>query len=329
MSEKIQGSVVVITGASSGIGRATALEFARNGANVVVAARRELLLQEVADECQQVSGNEALAVVTDVTDEFAVKNLARHAIERFGHIDVWINNAGVGAYGRFEELPPDVYRQVIETNLFGTTNGVRAVLPHFREQGHGVIINTSSMIAAAPGPYYSAYAISKSGIRALGESLRAEIDVLDGANIHICTVMPATIDTPFFRHAANYSHRAVRALPPVYPAEKVAKTMLACAIRPQREVFVGNAGRMIGSLHTVAPALAEPIVAQQIDKGHFKPEFTPPSRGNLFEPMEQGRDISDGWKGEEKTNGRRTALIGSALAPLLLVGIWLWGRQKH
>ncbi len=328
MSKDIQENVVVITGASSGIGRAAALEFARHGAHVVVAARRENLLQDVAHECQQLSGRDALAVVTDVSNEQAVQNLARHAFERFGHIDVWINNAGVGAFGRFEEVPAEVYRKVIETNLFGTTYGARAVLPYFREQGHGILINNASMIATAGGPYYSAYSTSKFGIRALGESLRAEIEVLDGADIHICTIMPATIDTPFFHHSANYSGRAVRALPPVYPPEKVAHTMYSCAIRPQREVFVGNAGRMIGSLHGIAPALVEPMLARQIDTGHFKPESAPITRGNLFDPMQSGDNTTDGWKGQEKTNSRRIATIAAGTL-LPLVGIWFWVRQRN
>ncbi len=330
MPKDIQGSVVVITGASSGIGRATALEFARHGAQVVVAARRENLLQDVARECRELSGQDALAIATDVSDELAVQDLAIRAFERFGHIDVWINNAGVGAYGRFEELPSDVYRRVIETNLFGTTHGARAVLPYFRKQGSGVLINNASMIATAGGPYYSAYSVSKFGIRALGESLRAEIDVLDKANIHICTIMPATIDTPFFHHSANYSGRAVRALPPVYTPEKVAHTMFSCAIRPQREVFVGSAGRMIGSLHGIAPALSEPLITRMIDTGHFKPEAAPITRGNLFDPMQSGDDVTDGWKGQEKTNGRRIAtIVASTLIPTALAGFWLWTRQHN
>lgn len=321
--------MVVITGASSGIGRATALAFAQHGANVVLGARREELLQEVANECKQISGREALAVPTDVTDEAFVQNLAQRAIERFGRIDVWMNNAGVGAYGRFEELPADVYRQVIETNLFGTTYGVRAILPYFREQGHGVIINNASMIAAAAGPYYSAYAVSKYGIRALGESLRAEINVLDKADIHICTVMPATIDTPFFRHAANYSGRAVRAMPPVYPPEQVAKTMVNCAIKPQREVFVGNVGRFLGTFHSVFPALGESVVARQINVAHFEPESALSTPGSVFEPMEEGRGVTDGWKGEERAKTRRTATIATgAVVPALLAGAWFWTHRR-
>jgi len=140
-----------------------------------------------------------------------------------------------------------------------------------------------------------------------------------------------TMATLFFHHSANYAGRAVRALPPVYPPEKVAKTMYSCAIRPQREVFVGNAGRMIGSLHGVAPALTEPMMARQIDTGHFKPESAPNTRGNLFDPMQSGDDVTDGWKGQEKTNTRRIATIvaGTLVPATAAAGFWLWMRQHN
>ncbi len=140
MPRKVGDAVVVITGASSGIGRATALAFARRGATVVVAARREQALRGVATECEQLGGR-ALAVPTDVTDEAAVRSLARRAVESFGRVDVWVNNAAVGLFGRFEDTPLEAYRRVIETNLFGYIYGARAALPIFREQGSGVLIN--------------------------------------------------------------------------------------------------------------------------------------------------------------------------------------------
>lgn len=331
MPDKIQDNVVVITGASSGIGRATALEFARRGAIVVLAARRERLLHEVMRECKELSGCDALAVPTNVTDEAAVQSLARAAFEHFGRIDVWINNAGIGAYGRFEDIPADVYRQVIETNFFGTTYGARAVLPYFRRQGHGTLINNASLMAAVSGPYYSAYAASKFAIRALSETLRQEIDVLDGADIHICTVMPGTIDTPFFRHAANFSGRAVKAMPPVYPPELVAKLMVSLVEHPRRETFVGNAARMMGFSHYYAPSLAEPMVARQIDMMHFKPEVSSNTPGAALEPMDSGTDTSDGWDGAKKMATR--SLIGAgvgasaALAASALVA-WTWFRSR-
>ncbi len=155
----IRDAVVVITGASSGIGRATAIGFARQGAAVVLAARREWALREIAESCERL-GVPTLVVPTDTTDEDAVRALVQAALERFGRIDVWVNNAGVGLYARFEDTPAADFRKVIETNFFGYVHGARAVLPHFYRQGHGVLINNASIMARVPGPYVSAYAAS-------------------------------------------------------------------------------------------------------------------------------------------------------------------------
>ena len=326
MPRETSDSVVVITGASSGIGRATALAFAGEGASLVLAARREQPLLDAAAECESLGGR-ALAVPTDVTDEDAVKELARRAVEHFGRIDVWVNNAAVALFGRFEETPPDVYRKVIETDLFGYIYGARAALPHFREQGSGVLINNASMVAKLAQPYTSAYAISKHGVRALGESLRQEL-ILDGAkDIHVCTVMPATIDTPFFQHAANYTGRAARAMPPVYPAEKVAKTIVGCAKRPKREVFVGNSARTINLQHTLAPGLTEHSYARMVDRQHLEDQPAPPNPGAAFEPM-AGTGVSGGWGGRQKTRTRRAAMAGLAVAAFAPL-IWVWLRARR
>lgn len=325
MRRRLRDSVVVITGASSGIGRAAALAFAREGASVVVAARREQLLLEVAAECEA-RGGRALAVSTDVADEGAVEELARRAIEHFGRIDVWVNNAGVGFFSRFEEAPSEVYRQVIETALFGCIYGARAALPLFREQGSGVLINIGSLVSKVPQPYTSPYVISKHGVRALGESLRQELS-LDGAkDIHVCTVMPAAIDTPFFQHAANYTGRAAKAMPPVYPAERVAQTIVRCARRPKRETLVGNSARMLSSQFTMAPGMTERTFATMVDKEHLEDTPAPPGPGNVLEPMWEGSGVSGGWGGQEKAQMRRVALMGAAVAVAVLLG-WRWLRR--
>ncbi|HSP81463.1 MAG TPA: SDR family NAD(P)-dependent oxidoreductase, partial [Myxococcaceae bacterium] len=157
---RVRDAVVVITGASSGIGRETALEFARQGATVVLGARREQPLHEVAERCRQLVGR-ALAVPMDVTDEDAVQGLARTAIENFGRIDVWVNNAAVTLFARFEEAPPADWRRVLETNLFGYVHGARAAIPYFREQGRGILINNLTGFAKLGAPYLSAYVTSK------------------------------------------------------------------------------------------------------------------------------------------------------------------------
>jgi short-subunit dehydrogenase len=296
---------------------------------VVLAARREELLREAAAECKQINGRDALVVATDVSDEASVKRLGQQAFERFGRIDVWVNNAGVGAFGRFEEMPPEVFRQVIETNFFGTVYGSRAALTYMRQQKSGTIINTSSLIGVVVGPYYSAYSASKHAVRALGESMRQELEALDPeVHIHVCTVLPATIDTPFFRHSANYTGRAVKALPPVYPPEQVAATIVGCAEHPKRQVFVGNAGRMISLTHTLAPVLGEGMLAQQIDKGHFKPESAPATSGSTLSPMIDGSNVTDGWGGAAKTATRGLLTLGAVAATTGLLA-WTWFRNQQ
>src|SRR5262249_9531732 len=161
MRERLSNKVVVITGASSGIGRETARRFAREGASVVLAARREDVLKRLAEDL----GPRTLAVPTDVTDESSVQRLADKAVETFGRLDVWVNNAGVMAVGKFLEIPPDVFRQVIETNFFGYVFGARAALKQFRRQGWGVLINNASVESKLTAPYATAYAASKHAVR--------------------------------------------------------------------------------------------------------------------------------------------------------------------
>ena len=188
----------------------------------------------------------------------------------FGRIDVWVNNAAVGLFSRFEDAPIVDFRRVIETDLFGYVYGARAVLPLFYRRGRGVLINVGSVMSEVPGPYVSAYAIAKHGVRALGECLRQEVQLAGADDIKICTVMPATIDTPFFQHAANYTGRAVKAMPPVYPADSVAKTIVDLVDHPRREVVVGNAGRLMTMQQSLAPGMSERMLATMVDRQHLE-----------------------------------------------------------
>jgi len=302
--------IVVVTGASSGIGRAAAQLFAARGAAVVLAARRLPALEEVALECES-AGGRALVVPTDVRDEEAMRELARRAIEAFGRIDVWVNNAAVSLFARTEEAPYEAYRQVIETNLFGYIHGARAALPYFREQGHGVLINNASIAGIIGQPYTSAYCVTKFGIRGLGESLRQEL--LDAPDIHVCTLMPAVIDTPIFQHAANYTGRAVQPMPPVISADRVARAIVGLALRPRRELIVGVSGKMIAAQHWLAPGMSERQMARRVDQKHFQDRPAPPTPGNLFEPMPQWNSVSGGWKSNGSGRGRKLAAAGLAI----------------
>jgi NAD(P)-dependent dehydrogenase (short-subunit alcohol dehydrogenase family) len=325
MQRKIRDSVIVITGASSGIGRATALDFARRGSTVVVAARREQPLREVATECERLGGR-ALAVPTDVTDEGAVRQLARRAVESFGRIDVWVNNAAVSLFARFEEAPPEAYRRVIETNLFGYIHGARAALPYMREQGSGVVINNSSMVGKVGQPYTSAYVLSKWAIRGLAECLRMELSLDDAKDVHVCTILPASIDTPIFQHAANYTGRATKAMRPVYDADKVARAIVGLAERPRREVMVGSAGRMIALQRLLAPAVAERMLARQVDTDHFQDRPAPPTDGNLFEPIAEGVGISGGWKEDGQAPMPIRPVLTGLAAGVPALAAWWWLR---
>lgn len=294
MPRAIKDSVIVITGASSGIGRATALKLAQQGATLLLAARREVILDEVAAECSRLGGR-ALAVPTNVTDEAAVNALARRAIDTFGRLDVWINNAAVTLFARFEDAPTDVFRQVIETNVFGYFYGARAALPYFREQGSGILINVDSVVGVGPQPYTSAYVMSKYAIRGMAGSLRMELNLDQADNIHVCTVLPATIDTPLFTQAANYTGRATKAMDPVYPAESVADAIAGLIIKPQREVIVGEAGYLMVGQSTLTPDIYERMMAQQVDQNHLQDWPVLSTDGNLFEPMPVAA-ISGGWE---------------------------------
>src|SRR5829696_8321932 len=192
---EINGSVVLITGASSGIGRATAHRFAREGADLVLAARSAPDLEDTAGECRT-QGAEVLTVPTDVGSEDQVQALARAALERFRRLDVWVNNAGVIAYGHFEEMPSEVFDQVIRTNLLGQVYGARAALAQFRRQGSGVLANLSSTWGRVTSPNVIPYVVSKHGIRAFSECLREGLSQTAGAErIHVCTVLPESVDT--------------------------------------------------------------------------------------------------------------------------------------
>jgi short-subunit dehydrogenase len=320
VARKLRDSVVVVTGASSGIGRATAHAFARKGADLVLAARRHHVLERAGDECRNL-GAEVLVVPLDVTDEQSVRDLAGAALARFGRIDVWVNNASVAVWGRVEEVPMEDFRRVVDVNLFGYVHGARAVLPVFRDQGSGVLVNVGSMVSRVTEPYVAPYVVSKHAVRGLGAVIRQEL-ALDGVKgVHVSTVMPATVDTPFFQHAGNYTGRATKAMPPVYAPERVARTIVNCARFPRREVFVGNAARIVVQQHKVMPGTTERVIAEMTDRQHlYRDRPEPPTPGNVHEPLGDDDGVHGGWHGRRRTAARRLATVGLAAAGLVAVG---------
>ena len=309
---------VVITGASSGIGLATALAFARRGDRLVLAARDEMSLDEAAVRCRA-EGGEAIAVPTDVSVEAMVEELARAALDAFGRIDLWINNAAVTAFGFFERIPPEVFRQVIETDLIGTANGARAALPLFKRQGRGILINVASMVSYVPQPYATPYVASKTAVRAFGECLRMELSLEHASHIHVCTVMPESVDTPLFENAANFAGRAARPMPPILTPEQVAEAIVKLVEQPRREVFVGHAGRMATLMHSFAPGLFERTMARQVDRKHFQRLPAAPDAGNVLAPVGEGAHVHGGWRPPGLSWSKMALYGGLAALPLLLV----------
>ncbi|MGW5731864.1 MULTISPECIES: SDR family oxidoreductase [Streptomyces] len=303
--------VVVITGASSGVGRASALAFAARGCSLVLAARRAQVLEEVAEECRTRHGARTLVVPTDVTDAEAVDHLAQRAVTAFGRIDVWLNDAAVAAFGALEDIPREVFRQVVDVNVLGCVNGARAALAVMRGQRHGTIVNMSSVVGAAVVPYNTPYVLSKAAVRALGGTLRQELRLAGQHGIHVCTVLPATMDTPFFRDAANYSGRAVTPMAPVYTPERAAKTVVRLAVKPRREAYVGPAGQALGILSKLTPPLVERVLAHQMDRAHLSREHAAePTDGNVLEPSADPASVGGGWHGHRRTALRRLGAAG-------------------
>lgn len=293
----LQGKVVVLTGASSGLGRAAAIQLSQRGARVVLAARRRQALEETAERCRA-AGGEALVVETDVSDEAAVQRLAAEALTLNDRIDVWINNAGVSAFGQLDEVPFEVHRQVLETNIFGSMYGARAVLPIFKRQRAGVLINVGSILSEVGQPYVPAYVISKFAVRGLSETLRTAL--ADEPGIHACSLLPYAIDTPHFETGANYVGFRPHAMPPMQSPEKVAAALVELAEHPCRERRVPRVAGLGLVLHALFPETVERTLLHLVREWHF--DFVPqaPSLGNVFSPSQQQGHV----------HGRRPERIG-------------------
>lgn len=327
----INQQVVAVVGASSGIGRETALQFARQGAKVVVSARSQAGLETLVEEIRQ-AGGDAISVVADVTDFAQVQAIADQAVVQYGRLDTWVHLAAVELYAAFEQTTPEEFKRLIDVNLMGQVNGAKVALPHLKREGRGALIHITSVEAVRSLPLQSAYAASKHAVSGFLEAIRVEL-MHEKLPISVTEVRPASINTPFFDKARTKLGVKPMGAPPLYPPSDVAKVILYAAEHPTRDVVVGDAGKAIALMQRVSPALVDAyMVRNGFDAQRTDQPKSADAPDNLFEPI-AGFNRAEGDLGDQTQPSLTTwldtnpaakwgALAITALGVAALLGAW-------
>ncbi|GHA69128.1 SDR family oxidoreductase [Cognatilysobacter bugurensis] len=281
----IEEQVIVVTGASSGIGLATVLGAAKRGAKVVLVARSADTLGDVQRRIRD-SGGDAIIAIADVADRGALEDAARMAIERFGRIDTWVNDAGVSVYGRLDEVSNEDSRRLFETNFWGTVNGALTALPYLKRQG-GALINVGSEVSDAVIPYQGMYSASKHAVKGFTDALRIEVELLDKAPVEVVLIQPTAVDTPYPEHAANYMAEAPKLPTPMIEPEDVAEAILKAAEEGGRDITVGAMAKIDTTVSKLMPSVGDRMAKMQADRQQ-RDEPAGDRRGTLYRPGEGG-----------------------------------------
>lgn len=325
MTRRLSGKRVVITGASSGIGAATAIAFAREGARMVLAARGRAGLEDIAARCRTAGGTVEIREL-DVTDADAVAAFALEARDVLGGIDVWFSCVGVGVVGKYHDAPLADHRHVIEANLLSHMQEAYAVLPIFLQQDRGTWINMISIGGFVATPYAAAYAASKFGLRGFSHALRGELS--KHPRIHVCDVYPAFVDTPAIGHAANYTGVRLSLPPGALSPEKVADAVVRLARRPRNSTFLGTPGIALKLLELTSPNLSAAIMNGFLDYWSRKAEPAENTDGTLFEPPAAPSGPSAGMS--RPLLGKKTmAVAGSVAAASAALGALVLSRRRR
>lgn len=275
----LQEQVIVVTGASSGIGLCTAIMASALGATVVLVARSEDTLTQLAQEINA-SGGEALCVAADVSERSEVNKVVDQVLARYGRIDTWINDAGVSIYGRLDEVEEEDSRRLFDINFWGVVNGSLAALPHLRHSG-GVLINVGSEVSESMIPLQGMYTASKHAVKGFTDALRVETEDVDESPVSITLIEPTAVDTPYPEHAKNYMSREPKLPDPMIDPQLVAEAILHAAQEGGRNIRVGLMASLNISLSKLMPALAEKLSARLVDKQqHVRPPQNP--QGTLY-----------------------------------------------
>jgi NAD(P)-dependent dehydrogenase (short-subunit alcohol dehydrogenase family) len=328
--KSISEQVAVILGASSGIGRETALRFADRGAKVVVAARGERALTSLVDEITT-RGGEAISVVCDVADVAQVEAVAGAAVRRFGRIDTWVNAAAVAVYAPFEETTVEEFRRIFEVNVMGQVHGAKAALPRLREAGGGSIIGISSVEAVVSIPLHSAYAASKHAVDGMLDALRREL-LAEGAPISVTSIKPASINTPFFNNARTKIGVKPQGPPPVYQPSVVADCVLYAAENPVRDLYAGGAAKMLATSQMLTPGDVDETLSRvgMLAQRTREPRSAD-APNNLYAPLNDARvegDFSDQAVAFSPYTWLETNPLARTVATAVILGGATWLLSK-
>ncbi len=322
--------VLVITGASSGIGLVTATHAARAGARVVLSARNETDLNRAVHEIRR-NGGRAIAVVADVANAADVDRLADHAVREFGRIDTWVNNAAVSMYGRVVDLPIDDMRRQMDVNYWGQVYGSLAAVRHMRTHG-GALINIGSALCDRAIPLQANYCAAKHALKGFTDALRMELEEA-GVPIAVTLVKPASIDTPFFEKAKTYLDVEPQPVPPVYAPEVVTDVILTAAQKPTREVIAGGSGAKLSAAR-FAPRLADLYMERWTFDGQSSGKPFNGRPDNLYAPVtHDGGERGRNWEGHTRRSSVYTQAMlhpraASAVIGALGVGLALASRRR-
>src|SRR3954471_16077226 len=322
----LKEQVMVITGATSGIGLATAKRAADRGARVVLCSRNESGLRETVAQIEE-RGGTARGIVADVSSPEDVERLASTAIEEFGSVNTWINNAGGSFYGRLTEVALEDMRQLFEVNFWGMVHGARAAMPRLRATG-GALINIGSVVSDRAIPLQGAYSASKHAVKGFTDALRMELEE-EGAPISVTLIKPSAIDTPYFQHAKNYMDVRPKPPAPVYAPEVVANAILRAAEHPIRDITIGGGGRVLSALGTALPRLTDFYMERSMFDAQRSDTPAESSGGNLFGPSGEENLERGGYQAHVMRSSLYTqaalspakALIAAGLGLAVLAGI--------